>query len=168
MVLIGSGIGMTSAPATESIMGAVPRDKAGVGSAVNDATRILGGTLGVAVIGSVYASLYASRLGTALTVQVPDAVASAAQRSVGGAFGAGAQLDATGHAGLARTLHHAASAAFFDGFAAACLVGAGVAAAGAILAVTLIPAHPPRAESQASEGPDAPSASLGVVQPEPR
>ncbi len=62
MVLIGTGIGLTSAPATEAIMGVVPTAKAGVGSAVNDATRILGATLGVAVIGSVYASLYASRL----------------------------------------------------------------------------------------------------------
>src|SRR5215510_5481983 len=56
MVFIGSGIGLTSAPATESIMGAVSAAKAGVGSAVNDATRITGATLGVAVIGSIYAS----------------------------------------------------------------------------------------------------------------
>ena len=62
MVVLGTGMGATSAPATEAIMGVVPRAKAGVGSAVNDATRLLGGTLGVAVIGSVYASLYASRL----------------------------------------------------------------------------------------------------------
>ena len=62
MVLYGTGIGLTSAPATEAIMGVVPTAKAGVGSAVNDATRLLGGTLGVAVIGSVYASMYASRL----------------------------------------------------------------------------------------------------------
>ena len=57
MVIYGLGMGLTSAPATESIMGAVARRQAGVGSAVNDATRLLGGTLGVAVIGSVYASL---------------------------------------------------------------------------------------------------------------
>src|ERR671928_25716 len=62
MVVLGAGMGLTSAPATEAIMGVVPKAKAGVGSAVNDATRLLGGTLGVAVIGSVYASLYASRL----------------------------------------------------------------------------------------------------------
>src|SRR4051794_32761221 len=62
MILGGSGMGLTSAPATEAIMGVVPRAKAGVGSAVNDATRLLGATLGVAVIGSVYASLYASEL----------------------------------------------------------------------------------------------------------
>ena len=53
MVLYGVGMGLTSAPATEAIMGVVPRAKAGVGSAVNDTTRLLGGTLGVAVIGSV-------------------------------------------------------------------------------------------------------------------
>jgi Major Facilitator Superfamily len=73
MVLIGSGIGLTSAPATESIMGAVPKAKAGVGSAINDATRILGGTLGVAVIGSIYVSLYASRLTSGIEAQLPGA-----------------------------------------------------------------------------------------------
>ena len=57
MVLYGLGLGLTSAPATESIMGAISRAKAGVGSAVNDSTRLIGGTLGVAVIGSVYASV---------------------------------------------------------------------------------------------------------------
>src|SRR5215469_6201388 len=60
MVLYGLGMGLTSAPATESIMGAISRRKAGVGSAVNDSTRLVGGTLGVAVIGSVYASVYAA------------------------------------------------------------------------------------------------------------
>src|SRR5205823_6872163 len=71
MVVLGTGMGLTSAPATEAIMGAVPKAKAGVGSAVNDATRLLGGTLGVAVIGSVFASLYASRLTSALPGGLP-------------------------------------------------------------------------------------------------
>jgi len=65
MVLYGLGMGLTSAPATESIMGAISRAKAGVGSAVNDSTRLIGGTLGVAVLGSVYASVYGARLGRA-------------------------------------------------------------------------------------------------------
>jgi hypothetical protein len=146
MVLIGSGIGLTSAPATESIMGAVPRAKAGVGSAVNDATRILGGTLGVAVIGSIYASLYASQLNDTLTAPT----ASAAHRSVGAAFGAAAELDATGQTSLARTVHDAATAAFFGGFEAACLVAAAVAAGGALLAGALIPAQPPNATGDAA------------------
>ena len=62
MVFLGLGMGLTSAPATEAVMGAVQTDKAGIGSAVNDATREVGGTLGVAVIGSVFASLYAAHL----------------------------------------------------------------------------------------------------------
>jgi EmrB/QacA subfamily drug resistance transporter len=151
MVLIGSGIGLTSAPATESIMGAVPQAKAGVGSAVNDATRILGGTLGVAVIGSIYASLYASRLTSGLGVQVPDAAASAAQRSVGGALGAADQLTATGDGGLAAALRDAASAAFFHGFEIACLLAAVIAVVGAVVAVVLIPAQPPRPSGEPSE-----------------
>jgi EmrB/QacA subfamily drug resistance transporter len=151
MIFIGAGIGLTSAPATESIMGAVSRAKAGVGSAVNDATRILGGTLGVAVIGSIYASLYASRLDATLPSEVPEAITSTAHRSVGEAFGAAAQLDAAGNSGLSQALHNAASGAFFDGFQAACLVAAGVAIAGAVMAVVLIPAQPPRPIGEASE-----------------
>jgi hypothetical protein len=151
MVLIGAGIGLTSAPATESIMGAVPAAKAGVGSAINDATRILGATLGVAVIGSVYASIYGSRLGSALSGQLPPAAEAVAHKSVGGAFQAAAQLDAGHHAALARSLHDAASNAFFDGFSVACLVAAGVALMGAVMAAALIPSQPPQARSEAGE-----------------
>jgi hypothetical protein len=62
MLMMGSGIGSISTPATESILSVLPPAKAGVGSAVNDATRETGGALGVAVIGSVYTSLYVSQL----------------------------------------------------------------------------------------------------------
>src|SRR5947199_10544318 len=117
-------MGLTSAPATESIMGAVSRRQAGVGSAVNDSTRLLGGTLGVAVIGSVYASLYGSRLTAGLGTDVPDRVAGQAQSSVGSAFGVAGHLQAGGHPGLAQAIHDAASVAFFPGFGPACLVAA--------------------------------------------
>jgi predicted MFS family arabinose efflux permease len=147
MVFIGSGIGLTSAPATESIMGAVPAAKAGVGSAVNDATRILGGTLGVAVIGSIYASIYSSRLTEALTTHIPGPTADAAHRSVGTAFGAAARIDAAGQPDLAQSLHQAASTAFFDGFQIAVLVAAGIALAGAGMAAALIPNQPPQTTS---------------------
>ena len=62
MILLGAGLGATTAPATESIMGSLSLDKAGVGSAVNDTTRELGGTLGVAVVGSMFSSIYVSSL----------------------------------------------------------------------------------------------------------
>lgn len=58
-MVIAAGMGLTMAPATESVMGSLPRDKAGVGSAVNDTTRQVGGALGVAIIGSVVTSIYA-------------------------------------------------------------------------------------------------------------
>ena len=86
MVLYGAGMGLTSAPATEAIMGVVPRDKAGVGSAVNDTTRLLGGTLGVALIGSVYASLYGSRLTALLPHALPARLADTAHSSAGAAL----------------------------------------------------------------------------------
>jgi EmrB/QacA subfamily drug resistance transporter len=148
MILIGSGIGLTSAPATESIMGAVPAAKAGVGSAVNDATRILGSTVGVAVIGSIYASIYASHLTSSLPAQLPAAAADTAHRSIGGAFGVAGRLGALGHPHLARAVHDAASTSFFDGFQVAVLVAAGIALAGAVMAAILLPAQPPQAAAE--------------------
>jgi EmrB/QacA subfamily drug resistance transporter len=142
MVVLGTGIGLTSAPATEAIMGVVPKAKAGVGSAVNDATRLLGGTLGVAVIGSVYASLYASRLTTLLPAGLPATVSRTAHESIGAALTVSARLLHAGHPGFAAGIHDAASTAFFQGFHVANFVAAGVAAAGALVALTLLPAHP--------------------------
>jgi EmrB/QacA subfamily drug resistance transporter len=140
MVLIGAGIGLTSAPATESIMGAVSEAKAGIGSAVNDATRILGGTVGVAVVGSIYASLYASRLARA---GLPDPLVSGARRSVGAALVSAGRLDQRGSHDVAGQLRDAASAAFFHGFQTAVLVASAVALLGGIAAAALIPAQPP-------------------------
>ena len=62
MMLMASGMALTMAPATESIMGSLPLAKAGVGSAVNDTTRQVGGALGVAVVGSVLSSIYGSQM----------------------------------------------------------------------------------------------------------
>src|SRR5206468_1535402 len=66
MAILGAGMGTTMAPATESIMGSLPLGKAGVGSAMNDTTRQVGGALGVAVLGSVLSSAYAARIAPAL------------------------------------------------------------------------------------------------------
>ena len=73
MVLMGSGMGLALAPATESIMGSLPRDKAGVGSAVNDTSREVGGALGVAVVGSMLSSIYGSRFLDNVPASVPAA-----------------------------------------------------------------------------------------------
>jgi EmrB/QacA subfamily drug resistance transporter len=142
MVIFGTGIGFTSAPATEAIMGAVPRAKAGVGSAVNDSTRLLGGTLGVAIIGSVYASLYATRLGRALPARLHGATLHAARESAGAALSIAGAAAHAGHLSLGALIHSSASAAFFHGFSAANVLAACVAGAGAIMAFALLPSHP--------------------------
>jgi hypothetical protein len=151
MIVLGTGMGLTSAPATEAIMGAVPNAKAGVGSAVNDATRLLGGTLGVAIIGSIYASLYASRLTAALPVGLPAALARTAHASIGGALTIATDLHRAGQGTLAVGVHDAAAAAFFHGFSTANLVAAGISAAGAIMALAWLPAQPSVQPSDTSD-----------------
>jgi len=136
MLLAGFGLGFTTAPATEAIMGVVPQDKAGVGSAVNDATRELGGALGVAVIGSVFASLYHSGLDSPDLTATPAARA-AAKESIGAAVATSHQLGTEGTQLLATAKH-----AFFDGFQAGCLVASGVLFVGAIFAALVLPSRP--------------------------
>jgi EmrB/QacA subfamily drug resistance transporter len=151
MVVYGLGLGLTSSPATESIMGAIPAAKAGVGSAINDSTRLVGGTLGVAVIGSVYASVYGSRLTAAMPATVPAPVAMIAHQSVGAAYVAAGKIAALGHPALGLALHHASTSAFLHGLTIGALVAGSVAAVGAVLAVLFLPAQPARPASLAAD-----------------
>ena len=153
MVLLGTGMGFTSAPATEAIMGVVPRAKAGVGSAVNDATRLLGGTLGVAVIGSVYASLYTSRL-TGGSPRLAPQAARTAHDSVGAALELGNR--AASPASPRSDMHNAATSGLLRRLQHRQLVAAGVGAAGAIATLLLLPAHP---------GPDPSAPAAGATVP---
>ncbi len=171
MVLYGLGMGLTSAPATESIMGAISRRKAGVGSAVNDSTRLVGGTLGVAVIGSVYASVYGSRLTATLPTGVPGPVAAIAHQSVGAAYVAAGKIAALGHPALGQALQHASTNAFLRGLTIGCLVAGAVAAAGAVLAVLFLPAQPAQLARPVSPAADEAETAEGAheagTQPHP-
>ena len=142
MVVYGLGMGLTSAPATESIMGALSKNKAGVGSAVNDATRLLGGTLGVAIIGSVYASLYSNRLSSELPARFPSSLSALTHQSVGAALTVSQRLSALGRPAIGAEVYRAASDAFLRGLEVGCLVAGSVAIAGAVLAASFLPAQP--------------------------
>jgi EmrB/QacA subfamily drug resistance transporter len=142
MVLGGGGLGLITAPATEAILGVVPKEKAGVGSAVNDATRLFGATLGVAVIGSVAASLYASRLLGTMPPGLPENVVTAAKGSVGGALVAAQGLQQAGLPGQA--LAASAIGAFLHSFSWSLRVAGLVALGGSILALALLPSRPGR------------------------
>ncbi|HEX2576598.1 MAG TPA: MFS transporter [Aquihabitans sp.] len=137
MFFLGAGLGMTTAPATESIMGSLDADKAGVGSAVNDTTRELGGTLGVAVVGSVFNSVYVGALaGGTVFERLPPEAAEATEESVGAAGAVAAQAGPFADAYLAEV-----NDAFLAGLSVACLVVAGVALAGSIFAARFLPAR---------------------------
>jgi EmrB/QacA subfamily drug resistance transporter len=77
----GIGLGYCGPPLTESIMGSLPRERAGVGSAVNDTTRQVGGALGVAVLGSVFAARYHHAMDR--VTDIPDTVREQARESIG-------------------------------------------------------------------------------------
>jgi EmrB/QacA subfamily drug resistance transporter len=130
MVIMGLGIGLTQVPATDSILSVLPPAKAGVGSAVNDATREAGGTLGVAVIGSVYASIFAARLSDSALAQLPGDLLERAKSSVGAALGVATQAGGT-------PLVASVQDAFMSAFHVGCVVGFGVCWVGALAAVAL-------------------------------
>jgi predicted MFS family arabinose efflux permease len=132
MVLMGIGLGLTSTPATESILSVLSPAKAGVGSAVNDATREAGGTLGVAVIGSIFTSIYVHHLSTTQAAQLPQQAAQAAKNSVAAAI----QIPG---------IRDAVQNSFMSGMHVACIVAAGVCWLGAIGAMAL----PGRAQMKA-------------------
>lgn len=136
MIVAGFGVGVAMTPATESIMGSLPRAKAGVGSAVNDTTREIGGALGVAILGSLLVSSFSSGMGE-VTRALPAAAAEVARDSLGGALAIAQQVG--GEAG--RGLADAARVAFVDGTGFAMLVGAGFALAGALVALLFLPAR---------------------------
>jgi predicted MFS family arabinose efflux permease len=164
MVVLGVGMGFTQAPATEAIMGAVPKQKAGIASAVNGATRLFGGTLGVAVIGSVAASLYTSRLTALLPKGLPGPALTTAKGSVGGAAAVARQLSQAGLTRPARALNDAATAAFLHSLTGACLVAAGVTALGVLFVAIWLPARPRppagQAEAQPAAGAAVPDRSV--------
>jgi EmrB/QacA subfamily drug resistance transporter len=134
--LLGAGMGLTMAPATDSIMGSLPLAKAGVGSAMNDTTRQVGGALGVAVVGSVASSSYAGAISPALR-GLPAPAASAVGDSIGAAAAVAAKAGPSG-----ARLFESAKTAFIHGMGSGALVAALVAAAGAIVALLFLPARP--------------------------
>jgi hypothetical protein len=72
-VMQAAGMGLAFSPATNAIMSSIPVEKAGVGSAMNDTTRQLGGALGVAVLGTIATGIYISAVSPLRNVLSPDA-----------------------------------------------------------------------------------------------
>jgi EmrB/QacA subfamily drug resistance transporter len=136
MVLLALGLSSITAPTTEAVMGSVPDEQRGAAAAVNNTTRELGGTLGVAVFGSIFASSYAPRIINAFRpLPIPAGPKAEAHQSMAAA------LAVVQHAPRAARpyLENVAFSAFHSGVWVACLAGAVVAAVGAVSAFMLLP-----------------------------
>jgi len=140
IMLPAAGLGLILAPATELVMGALPIFKAGIGSAVNDTTRQMGGALGVAVIGSVMATVYRSRFGPFFESNLAGIGGlDAARNSIGAANEIARHLPA-GLQDLSTAVLASSRSAFIDGLHVALLVAAAASASGVLLALLFLPA----------------------------
>jgi EmrB/QacA subfamily drug resistance transporter len=137
LAIMAAGMGMTMAPATESVMGSLPREKAGVGSAVNDTTRQVGGALGVAIIGSVVSSVYAGRItGATAAAALTGEQAAKAESSLGAAQKVAASLGESAGAFL-----DAANQAFVDALSIGLRISAVIVLATAAMVWKYLPAR---------------------------
>jgi EmrB/QacA subfamily drug resistance transporter len=159
-LVMSVGMGMTMAPATESVMGSLPRAKAGVGSAVNDTTRQVGGALGVAIIGSVVSSVYASEIASlGRRFGLGDDQLATAKSSLGGAQEVAPALGAR-----AATFVRAANDGFVQSLSIGLRISAAVIVFAAVMAWRFLPARATSTEDVPSEGGElAPAAAIPVV-----
>jgi len=138
--VLGLGMGNVMAPATDSIMGSLPREKAGVGSAVNDTTRQVGGAVGVAVLGSVLSSGYRHSVVRAEAAQhLPATIIKAMGDNVGQAVGVAHSAQA---GPLAATITRIAGQSYVTAFHTATIMGAVVMALATLGVMLWLPARP--------------------------
>jgi EmrB/QacA subfamily drug resistance transporter len=146
MVVIGIGVGTATGPATDSVIGAVPLAKAGVGSAMNDTTRELGGALGVAVLGTVLNGEFLHQLGqlTILDILPPKIYATIASGIVGAhQFATYIPLPQVQQSFIVYV-----DRAFVSGMKEAMLIGAVIMVASTLVIYLVLPAQIMRPESE--------------------
>jgi len=136
---MGLGMANVMAPCTDSIMGSLPRAKAGVGSAVNDTTRQMGGAIGVAVFGSLMASHFVSSMSDKLGTTVPAPIAGQLGDNVGQALGVATHLQAAQQ--FAGQIVPAAKESFVSGLHIVGLVAAAVVFLAAVGVALFLPAR---------------------------
>jgi len=143
VAIMGAGMGLVMAPASTTIMTTVPAHQAGAGSAINDTIREVGGALGIAIIGSLAAAVYRSRLTPVLTARhAPGLIVHIATSSVAAADAAGKQAGGTPGSELVAAAH----SAFVNAMAMGVRVAAGVALVSAVAAIFALPRrHEPQA-----------------------
>ncbi len=135
LLMMGTGMSIVMANSTTSIMASLPNSKAGVGSAVNDTSREVGGAVGIAVLGSIVNSSYRGSLDGSLPDGISESAAVAARDSIGTALRAAREVG--GETGA--QIVEAASEAFVDAFGIAMLVTAAATLLGAVVTYRYMP-----------------------------
>ncbi len=140
MSIITLGMAMVMTPATNMLMSSVPRNRSGMGSAMNDTTRELGASLGIAVLGSLIANRYASNIGPAAE-DLPAEASAAVADSLAGAIAVTDQMTAAGGAmaDAAGPIAFAAQQAFMDANQHAMMISALIAVGTALLMLIALP-----------------------------
>ena len=165
IIVLAFGMSCVMAPATESVMGSLPREKAGVGSAMNDTTRQMGGALGVAVIGSILAAIYRPGVQSNMSAAgIPQALIDTAKESVGGAVLRAANAPGVSPE-MAAQIHQIAVQQYVDGIHIAMKIGAAVVLLAAFVVFKWLPALAADARSEVS-GPLDGLASLTYAEAE--
>jgi EmrB/QacA subfamily drug resistance transporter len=136
------GVGMANVmpPVTESIMASLPREKAGVGSAISNTVRQVAGALGIAVLGSVLSAVYRSRVGDHLGA-LPSGQRAAAGNSISATYATAGDLAAHGRPGVAGQLVDAGNTAFVGAMHWAAWGSVAVALVGVAIVLGWLPAR---------------------------
>lgn len=140
MGLLGIGLGLVNAAATEVVMTTLPLRKAGTGSSINDTLREVGGTLGVAGMGSAFNALYRGRMADVLdAAPLPETAKTQVMASIGAANEVIDRIEAIAGVHAANSLRGPVQEAFLRGFHASCWIASGAALLGAAAVLVAIP-----------------------------
>ncbi|MET7356815.1 MFS transporter [Streptomyces sp. NPDC005562] len=184
LIILGLAIGLALSPCTDAIMGAFPESELGVGGAVNDTSLELGGSLGIAILGSVLASSYSSKLADAAEAsgtKLPAGTLDTAQDSVGAGYAVAQGIGEKAQAAAEKAAHassqqqaaqlkgqadqlaqgagkmaDAVGSAFSDAVAHTSLIGAVILGVGTVLVAVLLP-RKGRDEAASADGDAGPS-----------
>ncbi|GGQ77245.1 MFS transporter [Streptomyces flaveolus] len=155
MLLLGLAIGLSVSPATDTIMGSFPESELGVGGGANDTALELGGSLGIAVLGSLLGTAYRDELADLVGGRLPAAALDTAQDSVGGGLAVAEQIAKSPSAGpqQAQALADAVHEAFAHGVATTSLIGGIIMAAGTVIVLAVLPGRRAAAQHRTEDEP---------------
>ncbi|WP_405656929.1 MFS transporter [Streptomyces sp. NBC_00079] len=153
MALLGFAIGLSVSPATDTIMGSFPESELGVGGGANDTALELGGSLGIAILGSLLGTAYRDKLTEMIGGHLPAAALDTAKDSVGGGLAVAEEVakNPTGGARQAQALVDAVHESFAHGVARTSLIGGIIMAAGTLIVLAVLPGRRTAGESRTAE-----------------